>query len=771
MSDLTIIPKLNATGAALQMMNTLSSGGTVALNKLQAAFTLLTPAQIANMAAINGLSKEWLEGVLTLMKYDDELKKEILTQYSAAQASGIHAGANNTLAFSFKNLWTVMKANPLILIISLTTLLWPLISKISDGLITTAEEAREAFDDITAECQNTESELSSLASELDEVKTRIEELEKLSKVGRLTPDQAAELKDLKATNEELQRQYDINKKILAAQQTKRESAALESYSRTKYFVTEEVESAAGGMMETTVSVNGIEYLNKLMDSMDEVKSKQEAVTAAYEAGEMTYEQYQDRIQALNAEYTNYNELAANTVLDLQAVSDGIISTSGAAYEQKQVIDEAIDSWALYDASATEAIAHIRKAATTEIMLAADSIIAMRDAGDLFSDASYDAAIEIFTDKFGDYIDTAIEAGVISGKTKSEIEKLVAVLAEVKSFEGINLFTPDLTSHIDQLKTVEENIGDLSDALADFRDNGIVTADTFVDLAETFGGFAEFEKFVNVAGDSKSTMSEVKDAVNELAEAYLNSTEFLSNMTDGTTDATISLLKNMGVSNAETVVMQRVAVAKLEAKLEADDLADAEWDEVKAHLEAAEASATEIGYLQSLRTEKLKSKVATQNFLTASASTVSALLNEAKAAGVATENLAALLELKTASDSDMFKGLTFSERTEKLNSIVAKVKADIDSISTSFSGVDLDIKPVAGSGKTAAEEAAERARNAFEEVYNAKKHELDMERITIKEFYDWLGGQDGYQKYFKAQGETLEDFRKYSKEVFCQTDLQ
>jgi hypothetical protein len=314
--------------------------------------------------------------------------------------------------------------------------------------------------------------------------------------------------------------------------------------------------------------------------------------------------------------------------------------------------------------------------------------------------------------------------------------------------------------------VEESVTGLRDALADFRDDGYVTMDTFADMSETFGAFPdEFERFVSVASNSKSTMSEVKVAANELAEAYVNSTDFLANMTDGTIDATIATLKNIGVVNAEEVVMNRVAAAKAEDVLVSKGLEDAEWRLAKAHLRASGATEDEINALLQLRQVKIKSSVANTNFLSASAETVAALLREAKAAGMATDNLAALLELKNAADSGRFDGMLFAERTEMLNSIVAKVQRDVENLAKVDLGLEFNLTPTPGSGKSAAEKAAEEARDAFEKEYNARKHSLDMQRITIEEFYAWLDGPNGYKKYFQNYGETLEDFRKYEKEVF------
>lgn len=81
---------------------------------------------------------------------------------------------------------------------------------------------------------------------------------------------------------------------------------------------------------------------------------------------------------------------------------------------------------------------------------------------------------------------------------------------------------------------------------------------------------------------------------------------------------------------------------------------------------------------------------------------------------------------------------------------------------------VDFTPAPGStksGKTAAQLAYEKNKSLFEEEYAAWKHKLDMEQISLEQFYNWLDGQDGYKKYFQAQGLSLDDFRKYEKEVF------
>lgn len=63
---------------------------------------------------------------------------------------------------------------------------------------------------------------------------------------------------------------------------------------------------------------------------------------------------------------------------------------------------------------------------------------------------------------------------------------------------------------------------------------------------------EYNNFIEVAGNSKSSMKEVKQAADELATAYFNSTSFIDTLTDKNEDWIASQLKAVGVENAEAL---------------------------------------------------------------------------------------------------------------------------------------------------------------------------------------------------------------------------
>lgn len=693
-----MISTFNAYGFALENVGSLTIDNTAQLKQFGIALGQLTPHKAAMIAITNNLNRELLEEALLQGNVDGKVKESILAHYSNAAAKTSDKVATDALTFSTSKLLAVIKAHPVIALLSVLTALFPFITKIADKMYTSAEEQMQIFDDLQSKYSSTVSELKSLGDELTNAKERLEELNKIGKLGALTVSQQEERKELEKTISDLERELTLLEKIEKVERKRTNDAAYDTLKKRSHRVSvEQIENDGYGersywVTETVDDVDAINlYLSQLEIATDRKRRIQEEWANDTSVTDDEYESYTEDIADLEEEIQDYESAIGDIVTAVRPLLEGITDTSGAAYDQKVALEAAIDKWLEYSGVANDAV------------VAAD-----------------------------------------------EFERTTFRLL------------PDLTSHVNSLTTVEDNISKLRDALADFRDDGYVSMDAFSDMAETFGEFPdEFERFISVASNSKSTMIDVRAAASDLAEAYLNSTDFLGNMTDGTIESTIATLKLIGVVNAEEVVMTRVAASKAETKLESAKLSDATWDEAKKHLSNVGATEAEINALLRLRQEKLNAKVATTNFLAASAETVSALMREAGAAGMATENLAALLELKNASESGELDGLTFSERTERLNTIVAKVRKDLDAIQTDFDGFNLSLSPTGDGAKTAAEEA----REAFQLEYNAWKHKLDMEQITLEEFYAWLGGEKGYQDYFEDQGETLEDFRKYSKEVF------
>ena len=136
------------------------------------------------------------------MKYDDELKQEILSHYQSATAKGVDVGATDVLSFSLGNLaaaiWTNVKAmaawlatNPAGWILGLAAVAF-VAQKRHEALTVSLEEQTEIFNDAVSTYESTASELSTLGNELETVRSKLDEINELAQNGKLTPDQEAD---------------------------------------------------------------------------------------------------------------------------------------------------------------------------------------------------------------------------------------------------------------------------------------------------------------------------------------------------------------------------------------------------------------------------------------------------------------------------------------------------------------------------------------------------------------------------------------------------
>lgn len=131
-----------------------------------------------------------------------------------------------------------------------------------------------------------------------------------------------------------------------------------------------------------------------------------------------------------------------------------------------------------------------------------------------------------------------------GKTEDEIDEVV---------KKIN----SLSDSTSQLNSMRSGIKGLSDNLNTKKQepSKAIDVDTLSGMdAELKAQTKEWEHYVSVIGDVKSSYEDVKKATNELATAYVNSNNFLANLTDANKAYYITQLQNMGVENAEAVVL-------------------------------------------------------------------------------------------------------------------------------------------------------------------------------------------------------------------------
>ena len=149
---------------------------------------------------------------------------------------------------------------------------------------------------------------------------------------------------------------------------------------------------------------------------------------------------------------------------------------------------------------------------------------------------------------------------------------------------------------DQLNGMETGIKSISEALGQKKENlkskktkdqGI-SADTLAGFDDSIKSLKSWKNFEETLGDGASSMKKCRKEANKLATEWVNSNNFLAQLDETNKDYYISTLDNMGVANAEQVVMKALneytkpqIQLKEELKNKNIDLANSTWDDITA----------------------------------------------------------------------------------------------------------------------------------------------------------------------------------------------
>lgn len=345
----------------------------------------------------------------------------------------------------------------------------------------------------------------------------------------------------------------------------------------------------------------------------------------------------------------------------------------------------------------------------------------------------------------------------------------------------NSFIPTISSSIQQLATqLEPQFTKLGEAYKDIFttdgftldnvDNSMLDGlrESFAEIEEEIGvtfDASKLEPFFDTLTDSASTADQVQQAFNDLATAYLYSTETLEYLNEETAESIVKQLEEMGVANAQEVVYDALNEKTQELALEKQflaetgkDVADATQQDIDEFLEEATTSGI---CAQELMVLALK-KAAVNGVLLDTSADITNLLSLASAAGIATENLSLLARAKSGlvlAESQGNEAMV-SYYTDKIGELAQKAQDDI----FNFDKVNLDFNNVGG-GKSGAGKAGKEAADEYLEAFEKELKELDELRddgiISEKEYLDRLRAL--YNKYFKDKAKYLKQYAKYEKQ--------
>ena len=673
-----------------------------------------------------------------------------------------------------------------------------------------AEESAEALAD-------TKSEIESLNSELKTTQDRIAELK--SK-GHLTLTEQEELERLKKTNVELERQLLIKRELEKSQSkdaAEKAVDALHTYDKTysndaneasvisasngKITIPEQMRRYAALYQQAKADAANVDLdssdaekqIDNFNQKADEAKEKfEELVTAT---GDYLLSA-RDNFEYLSEDEQSYVRQIENAIIATQHKM-GQISTDDAfsvllsddAYEEFNAklqsmaangeevsgklsdyfSDDAIKALQNLGCTADDVNEHIKALANVGDFIDNQTTEAeLRKIQEIVKDTDFEITDDSIKEQFGeDFIRRLEEAGLSVDEFRSY---LVSLQNQVDKMD------------LSDLKSVEDGINAIGEAVNEFRDNsGKVSAATLAELTESLSPIAdtkEFENFINVVGNAKSTTAELNAALDDLIDKYLDTQAGLAGLKVENEALYTAQLKQMGVVNAESVVRVKLAKSILndanateEAKDRAYELINAMDAQETQLYNTASASLTSAQNLQILQIQM--QLVKSGDFTDTMRNNASAIVALGTVAGKNAEDLVKyaniLMQIATIQDTikkmgnnpDALKSMNtaMGSLMRSLAELEQSAKTQFDNL---FTGVnsDADLKVAPSKGKK--ETAAEKNKDKYDAAKKKLDYQLEQRKISYDKYYKELVKLG--DKYLKKEKGNAQDLRDHYSDL-------
>ncbi|RKI44303.1 hypothetical protein D7V86_03355 [bacterium D16-51] len=537
-----------------------------------------------------------------------------------------------------------------------------------DYLIHKEEKENEALDDAQEKFNQTTQEVNSLQAQLDSTKSRISELQELANNGTISIAEENELKTLQKTNDELERKIALREKERAddAEELLRK-AKTKVDNKTQYFyvryddegnthpvakkgnaidrlqdnLTAYQDMASHG--DLTEDRFNAENFNKKVSKDAKIVGKLiDAYKSLTDAGiTLTSEQQKEYNSALKAQdaYLLYSYTLEQTKERFQGLTEE---------QQRSIIHNKLMEKGLTMQEADSVLKNIQKEDLGEYY-DFDFNFPLPDRNDFQTAEAYGQAyaeawkkgvnndIAIGFDKAWDALDNPEDAALQNLK-----DELLALAKQGKLTEEsfnkttgakswlnqVGLSAKETVKHINQLKEVSSveqlasmktGISSISDILSQKQENlsdkstekNGIGSDILSSMPDDIKSCTEaYENFYEVLGNGSSTMADCREAASQLANAYINSNNFLANLTSSNKECYIAELQAMGIENADIIV--KSMLIQKEAELSAEkqwakattlDLANATYNEITALAEEQKWSDETTNALYRLALEK------------------------------------------------------------------------------------------------------------------------------------------------------------------------
>lgn len=376
---------------------------------------------------------------------------------------------------------------------------------ISDRFIETYDEASEKAKESANAYSTTKSELESLSSELKTTQERLQELQKLQDSGAIAPTEEEELKRLQITNEELEREYNIKKKLAELQKTQ---------------ANDDAENALNKNDASTASMYD-DKGNKYVEGSKMYDSQVESMTDA------------DALEADMKKVEDFNKKIIE--LKEKQASDDITQ------KEFDKLQKEIDKY-------ESAIDDMESDMRTRAQNISNNLQNVSN-----KDSELYKKNTLIVEKYLN-IDNSTTADSLNG-INSALQETNKGFSKSEMVSQLN----NMSEGFEELGKIYESIAD-SDPF-DFK---LLDNDNF---KETFSGLGEvYTDFVEQVASTPNDINACQSAFDNLVTEWIKNLNILEGVTEENANLTISMLEQMGVANAQQIIDQMFSIVNEESQI-------------------------------------------------------------------------------------------------------------------------------------------------------------------------------------------------------------
>lgn len=279
----------------------------------------------------------------------------------------------------------------------------------------------------------------------------------------------------------------------------------------------------------------------------------------------------------------------------------------------------------------------------------------------------------------------------------------------------------------QLSSMASQISSISDALSTKLEDGFVSADTLSGFDVEVRGLDSWDKFQEVLGSTTSLYEECQEAANALATEWVNSSDFLAQLTEQNKEYYETQLKAMGIENYEEIIEHAQALNEAKEVLTQSSLmlGDATQDEIEALIAEGQYSELTANMILALYDAKIAEQAATID-TSADCANLIALAGDTDRTSKSIELLIQLMNIYSELESGVYDNNAIA-RAGALGTVNG-IKAQLESIANGET-TKMEIEPTVKLGNRGKSSAKSAGKEAGKSLKDGLKEELsDLEGI-------------------------------------------